>query len=404
MEIKNLLKQPEGRKLEFKETLPQSDQIAKTAIAFSNGQGGTLIIGVSDDHTIVGVEENALQQLEEIISNTIYDNCQPVIIPNISTVTLKNKLLLVIHFYPSNSKPHYLKKFGKREGTIVRVGSSNRVATLDIIEELERQKRNIHFDSVVNYDLEYTQGCFDSLTDRLEKVVDTSNEQLLYEKLGLIKKERDTYFLTNTGILFHSQRKEFFPLVKIECARFKGTTTKVFIDQATYDGDIVESIEESLSFVKRNIKLGATIGEVYREDHWEYPLLALREIIINAVIHRDYSILGSDIKVAIFDDMIEITSPGVFLIDKEKLGQGYSELRNSTLGGLFKKLNIIEQWGTGFEKVVTELKEYPAISLEADDSSTFTQIRFIKNTPLNTPPEHKGESYINYARGTKGNS
>ncbi len=99
------------------------------------------------------------------------------------------------------------------------------------------------------------------------------------------------------------------------------------------------------------IKLGATIGEIYRQDKWEYPLLALREIIINAVVHRDYSILGSDIKVAIFDDMIEVTNPGVFMIDKEKLGLGYSELRNQNLGNMFKKFQIIEQWGTGYEKI-----------------------------------------------------
>ncbi len=80
-------------------------------------------------------------------------------------------------------------------------------------------------------------------------------------------------------------------------------------------------------------------------------MLGIREILINAVVHRDYAVQGSDIKVAIFDDMIEITSPGVLIIDKAKIGKGYSELRNPNLGSLFKKLNIIEQWGTGFQKI-----------------------------------------------------
>lgn len=150
------------------------------------------------------------------------------------------------------------------------------------------------------------------------------------------------------------------------------------MDQATFDGDIIESIEQSIDFIKRNIKLGATIGEIYRENRWEYPLLALREMVINAVVHRDYSILGSDIKIAIFDDMIEITSPGVLMIDKEKIGRGFSELRNQNLGNLFKRFNIIEQWGTGFEKLVEELKGYPEIEFKIDDSTSFTQMQFIK--------------------------
>ena len=126
---------------------------------------------------------------------------------------------------------------------------------------------------------------------------------------------------------------------------------------------------------------------MYREDRWEYPLLALREIVINAVLHRDYSVLGSDIKVAIFDDMIEVTSPGVLLIDKEKLGFGYSELRNQNFGNLFKKFKIIEQWGTGFEKIKTELQEYPEIKMKIDDESSFVQIKLLKITsqPVTTP-------------------
>jgi len=102
----------------------------------------------------------------------------------------------------------------------------------------------------------------------------------------------------------------FFPNAKIECARFKGTDTQVFLDQATIDGPIHAGIEPCIAFVKKNIRLASKIGEVYRKDKWEYPLKAIREAVGNAVIHRDYSILGSDIKLAIFDDMIEITSPG----------------------------------------------------------------------------------------------
>lgn len=256
-----------------------------------------------------------------------------------------------------------------------------------MLQSMEREKRGVSFDSVVNYDLEYQESVFDNIAKYLENKLHVKPNLSLYEKFKFVKQDRDKYFLTHLGVLFCQKRDEFFPLVKIECARFKGDNTKVFLDQATYDGDIIDSIEQSINFIKRNIKLGATIGEIYRENRWEYPLLALREIVINAVVHRDYSILGSDIKVAIFDDMIEVTSPGFLIIDKDKLGFGYSELRNQNLGSLFKKLEIIEQWGTGYEKVKNQLQEYPEINLEIDDNSTFTQVRFVKKKTIHVNNE-----------------
>jgi len=197
----------------------------------------------------------------------------------------------------------------------------------------ERQKRRISFDSVINYELEYKDNIFVLLDKHIEQKLDTKPSLSIYEKFKLIKKERDKYFLTNLGVLFSIHKNDYFPLVKIECARFKGENTK-----------------------KRNIRLGATIGEIYRQDRWEYPLLALREVIINAVVHRDYSILGSDIKVAIFDDMIEITNPGVFMIDKEKLGLGYSELQCKP--AIHQLLNISYFWKWGFSPAIVRLKSH----------------------------------------------
>lgn len=382
--IKKLISQKESRKLEFKEIIPRKDKLIKTAIAFSNSQGGHLIIGINYSNKIVGIDEDSIIKYEEIISNTIYDNCYPYIIPEIYSVKVSAKFLLVCYFYPSNNKPHYMKSKGKMKGTYVRVGSSNRLASIDIMEELERQKRKISFDSVINYDIEYRKEYFKEFDKYAIEILQEKPTETLYEKFKFIAKTRDKYSLTNLGILLSGIKNDYFPMAKIECARFKGTSTKVFLDQSTFSENIVSSIERSISFVNKNIKLGATIGEVYRENRWEYPILAIREVIINAVVHRDYSIRGSDIKIAIFDDMIEITSPGVLIIDKEKLGEGYSELRNLNMGLLFKRLNIIEQWGRGYEKIKKELLNYPEIRLAIDDSSSFVQVKFIKTTHKTT--------------------
>jgi predicted HTH transcriptional regulator len=145
---------------------------------------------------------------------------------------------------------------------------------------------------------------------------------------------------------------KLFPYAKIECARFKGTNTRIFLDQATISGPIHTLHEPCMNFIKKNIALSSQIGEIYREDRWEYPLEAIREAISNAIIHRDYSVLGSDIKVAIFDDMLEITSPGPLpeTMPLEKLGTGRSEIRNRVLAPIFKDLKLIEAWGAVYGK------------------------------------------------------
>lgn len=130
-DIKKLFNQKENRKLEFKRELPSNEKLVKTAIAFSNSQGGDLIIGVEDDGMVVGIDENYIVQYEESISSTIYDSCSPSIIPEIFSVRIEGKTVLVVHIYPSNQKPHFIKSEGKYKGTFVRVGSTNRVATLD---------------------------------------------------------------------------------------------------------------------------------------------------------------------------------------------------------------------------------------------------------------------------------
>lgn len=298
-EIKKLITQGEGRKLEFKESLPSNEKIIKTAVAFSNSQGGKLVIGIGNDKKIVGIDEDFAVEMEENISNVIYDNCVPNIMPEIYTLRKKKKTLLIVNFYPSSQKPHYVKKLGRPKGIYVRVGSTNKLATQDIVQNLERKKGGIIFDNVLNYDIEYKQGMFGEFDEHIVTKLEEKPSLDVYLKLRLVKEDRDKYFLTNLGIWFSNKREEYFPMLKIECARFKGTDAKVFLDQATFDGNIIDSIEKSMDFIKKNIKLGAKIGEVYRKNKWQYPFLALREVIVNAIVHRDYAIMGSDIKIAI---------------------------------------------------------------------------------------------------------
>ncbi|OEU52868.1 MAG: hypothetical protein BA861_03350 [Desulfobacterales bacterium S3730MH5] len=379
-------KQSESRRLEFKEKFPKGTQVARTAIAFANGAGGRIVLGVRDDpRQVVGIPDDELFPLEERISNHIFCQCAPTIIPEIYIQAVEGKNLLVAEIFPGSHKPYYLKAKGKHKGTYVRIGSTVKQASQEMLEELERQRRKVSFDGLPVYDLfvgdvnlKNFKADYQRLTERIMKDDHLKN-------LGLLVSERKHIYPTHAAVLLSDSlaRKRLFPYAKIECARFKGTDTRVFLDQTTIEGPIYAAVEPCLAFVKKNIALSSKIGEVYREDRWEYPLEAIREAISNAIIHRDYSIVGSDIKVAIFDDMLEITSPGplpdTMLI--EKLGTGRSEIRNRVLAPIFKDLKLIEAWGTGIQKMRNEVRDYPEIELVLQETGHAFQVLFRKNEP-----------------------
>ncbi len=377
------LEQPESRRLEFKEAFPKGDQVARTAVAFANGAGGQIVFGVKDDpRQIVGISDDRIFPLEERISNCIFDLCTPPILPEIYIQSVEGKALLVVSIFPGSEKPYYLKKPGKKNGTYIRVGSSNRKASPETIEALERRRRKVSFDALTVYDCPVE----DIDLSRFKKAFKLQTGRKLgktqFFNMGLLQKKQGHEYPTNAALLLSDSpsRKQFFPYAKIECARFKGTDKRVFLDQSAIEVPVHATVEPCMTFIKKNIALGSTIGEIYRKDRWEYPLEAIREALINAIIHRDYAILGSDIKVAIYDDMLEITSPGPLpdALPVEELGTGRSEIRNRVLAPIFKDLKLIEAWGSGIQKIRKELELYPEIELVLLEAGNAFQVQFLK--------------------------
>jgi len=383
MKITELIKQPEGRRLEFKAKLPVVSDIAKTIVAFANDAGGELFIGIRNEpRELVGVKEDSLIRLEEQISNIIHDHCYPVIIPDISIHTIEGAHLIRVQVYRGSNLPYFLKEKGKTKGTYIRVGSTNRLADSEIIAELERQKRNISFDSELVHEISFKDldlGSFKLFYK--EKTGDDLNHNSL-KKLDLIREYQGNWLAVNALILFSDSpiRGQIFPYAKIECARFKGTTSHEFIDQKTINDNISLQPEAAYEFVLRHINKGAVVKGVYTESRWEYPVVAIREVIRNTVVHRDYSLAGKDIKVAVYDDMIEITSPGKLMpsIDFSQMEARQSDIRNRIIAPVFKKLGIIDQWGNGLKLISDELKDYPEIDFRWHETGLQFQVQFVK--------------------------
>lgn len=383
MNIKDKLNQPEGRRLEFKAELPENSDLAKTIVAFANDAGGELFIGVADNpRVIVGVDDNKLMLIEEKISNLIFDRCYPAILPEIKFVSENNKHLIQVTVFRGSTPPYYLKDKGKFQGTYIRVGSTNRLADEAIITELERRKRNISFDSEVIPEKQVNAVIIDDFKAIFRDKTGEEVEEQTLRKLELVKELQGKEYPTNALILFSDDplRNSMFHYAKVECARFKGVGTEEFIDQKSITTNIATQAEEAYNFVLRHINKGAIVEGVYTVSRWEYPIKAIREVIRNAVVHRDYSLTGKDIKVAIYDDMIEVTSPGLLppSIDYAAMESRQSDARNKVIAPIFKRLGIIDQWGNGLKLIADELKEYPNIELRWKEVGLSFQVQLVK--------------------------
>ena len=225
--------QPESRRLEFKEEWPKGDRIARTAVAFANGAGGRIVFGVKNEpREIIGVPDGKIFALEERAANHIFDLCAPTIIPEIYIQNVEGKSLLVVEIFSGFQKPYHLKSGGKREGTFVRIGSVNRKASDETLVALERSKRKTSYDEVAVYDLPWEKLDLTRFISDYKKESGRDLDSERLRNLGLLVTERDVLYPTNAAVLLSEsdERKRLFPFAKIECARFKGTQTKVFLD------------------------------------------------------------------------------------------------------------------------------------------------------------------------------
>ncbi len=321
-------------------------------------------------------------KLEEQISTLIHAQCVPVIIPDISFHAIDGARFIKVQIYRGSNLPYYLKSKGKKEGTYIRVGSSNRQADAEIIISLERQRRNISFDSEPIHDKDFMEFDLRSFKTFFREKTGEILDEVAIKKLELLREFQGKLLPTYAYALFSDgiARKELFPYAKIECARFKGIIAGEFIDQKTIDDNISVQAEIAYDFILRHINKSASVKGVYTESRWEYPIIAIREAIRNAVVHRDYSLSGKDIKVAVYDDMVEITSPGKLMpsIDFSDMEARQSDIRNKIIAPIFKKLGVIDQWGNGLKLIADELKEYPEIEFKWFEKGLQFQLQFIR--------------------------
>ena len=359
MDLIELLRRPEGKTLEFKRDLSSPEGTLRSIVAFANTAGGILLIGVEDRTRRVRGTENPLS-LEERLASLIADNIRPHLVPDLEILPWRRTHVVAVQVYPSPSRPHFVKAFGPEGGVFVRIGSTNRRADRELIAELGRLTRNESFDEqpmpVLNseaIDFRAASKCFHPVRKLKRSDLPT---------LRLTVKHQGRWVPTIGGILlfgFWKNREAHFHDAWIQAGRFEGTDRNHILDTAEIRSLPVQAIEETISFVRRNTSREAVIGEIHRTDRWTFPPAAVREAIINAVVHADYSQRGAPIRVSIFSDRMEVENPGLlpFGLTVEDIQKGMSKLRNRVIGRIFHALGLIEQWGSGIQRMTAACHE-----------------------------------------------
>jgi ATP-dependent DNA helicase RecG len=359
MNLDELLARHEGKSLEFKQDLSSPESVMRTIIAFANTSGGIILIGVEDKTRRVRGLKDALLE-EERLTNLVANLIEPRLVPEIDILPWRRSNLLVVQIYPSASRPHYLKKPGLSEGVFVRVGSTNRKADPGLIEEMRRYARQESFDEQPLPGLSWEAIDFRVASELFAPYRKLQRSDL--RTLRLLTKHQKRDAPTVGGLLLFGRtadREEHFPDAYIKAGRFGGKDRSRILDSVEIHSGPVQAIEEAIAFVRKYLMREAVIGQIRRTEKWTLPAAALREAMINAVVHADYSQRGGPIRVALFDDRLEIENPGLLLfgLTVEDLWQGISRLRNRVIGRVFQELGLIEQWGSGVQRMVAACRE-----------------------------------------------
>lgn len=364
LELMEIIKNGENSYIEFKEEEIKAKDLAEEFIAFANSEGGTVLIGVADDGTIKGVKD---ENIEEKIMNICRNNCIPNIIPIYERINVDGHNVVSVTIPKGPNKPYYTTD----HKYYIRVGTTKRIASREELLRLFEANGSIHYDisplpntSIKDLNLDIVRDYFIKYnTFDLYEEDNSAIERILIN--ADILKEVDKKIVCSVGgLLIFGKRPDMIMAQNgISFAHFCGTEiTDELIDKKVIHGRLQDIAEQMLVVLKNNIKTPSSIKELKREEREEYPALVLREAIVNALVHRNYSITGSKIRIFMFDDRIEFHSPGklpnTVTIEKMKIGVSYA--RNPFLVKYMENMRYIDQLGRGVPMVIKSMKDIGA--------------------------------------------
>ncbi|MCK4762463.1 MAG: putative DNA binding domain-containing protein [Candidatus Aminicenantes bacterium] len=365
-QFEEILKSGEGTLIEFKKSV--SAALGREISAFANTAGGRIFIGIDDNNKITGctLTNKIKSQIQDIANN-----CDPRAALYIETIRYEGKDIVLVTVPESIDKPVQCS-----EGFFLREGPNSQKMTRKEIFYWPQKTRKIRCENQPRVDFKYP-GDFDKellyeLLKRMNITVNSEHEDLL-QNLGLGENE-ESFIINNAGILFFGKKRDlYFRQAYVTCVLYKGLDKVKIIDRKDFRTGLVQDYENAIKFLQQHLRLEYVIeGPGPRKEIPEIPYEALKEALLNAIIHRDYFEIGARVMVEIFDDRVEISNPGELLFEKEKFGKK-SMARNPIIFDIFNRLGLVEKVGSGIKRIISAVKEQN-LKVEFDIDSFFTVI------------------------------
>lgn len=355
-DLMEIIANGESSKVEFKTEDVHPTALAEEIVAFANFEGGTIFIGIQDNGTVVGCSRKGL---EEFIVNVCRNNVKPSIIPIIERVFLDGKAVYGVGIQRGDTA--YCTNTGRY---FIRVGSTKQTPTQQELLRLFQKKNIFQFDetpvlkaSTASIDISKVNRYLDRIgqTQINGESEGSINNELV--NLSILIEIDHSYFPTLGGLLaFGKNPQKYFPSYSVMCGAYRGDD--VFSDtirEKEIGGTLNELIEDMIAFVKLTIGQDHSLDrEIQRKDVYQYPIEAIREGIVNAVCHRDYTISGSSIRVFVFKNSIEIRSPGGLPNTLTLESMVFRQFtRNQMVASFLTGYGYMERRGKGIQRMIS---------------------------------------------------
>jgi len=373
-----ILAEGEGLKVEFKEKLSHID---REIVAMANSVGGSLYLGVDDNGKVVGIElsNKTKSQVQDIARS-----CDPSI--SIRLIEHHHEGILEVQIDEGTDKPYRCK-----EGFFLRMGPSSQKLKRDEIVQFMNDSGKLRFDETLNKTFDFERDFSeDALSEflKLSSVSTELNPKDILISLGLAEEVGGQLLVNNAGVLFFAKDPQrFFPEAFVTAVRYTSYDRYSILDRKDFKGNPIQLFEETIAFLTRHMSVKAVIGQRtdgylgQREDIYDYPIPALREAIINSIMHRDYNYDSSHIYIHMFPDRIEIENPGGLPhgLTMENISKR-SVRRNRIISDLLHRAGFVEQVGSGFNRMRQALKENNNPDVEFN-ATNFFDLRFYIRSP-----------------------
>ena len=374
----------------FWEKIPsRSASYVRTAIAFANSQGGMLIFGASEGlEKITGFDPADTFSLADRIGRTISRCCAPLLFPETELCTVDPRCLIVVTVSPGRCRPYYLRSAGRDGGTFIRAGGVTCRASAGMIRELAFDDSRIPWDRQICAGYRVTGEAIGQLcaamNDRRRRMrrpgqspedqIPVTEETLA--QWNLIRKCGDICEAANAFVLMTS---DFFPSSGVRCAVYRGCDRQEVGCSCAFSGPLYEQVEKTVSFILEHTRSGTDTGGAVPGRSRELPAEAVREMVVNAVCHRSYT-LESRVQVDVFADRVEVTSPGGLPkgLTLEEALAGHSRLRNLGVTNVFLQIGLLDSWGTGLQRMQSLARDLGLRPPEFVAGADFFRVTFFR--------------------------